>query len=182
MSNIKDRIKSARLPERTVPICLRGDLTAEFEDLERQLEDALRTPATSLEGDGAGSIAERMEVLRQQMRDDTTAFRVRAMPPPRWRAFCAEHPPRKTDAGEVDERDRLIGVNVETFYEALIRKSVVEPALDDEDWAALLGDDGVLTDRQFADLADAAWSVNRREVDIPFSLVASRMNRPSGTE
>ncbi|WBB73230.1 hypothetical protein O7602_26680 [Micromonospora sp. WMMD1128] len=182
MSSIKDRIKAARLPERTVPICLRGDLNAEFEELERQLEEALRIPATSLEGDGSGAIAERMEELRRQMRDETTTFRVRAMPPPRWRAFCAEHPPRKDDEGNIDARDRLLGVNTETFYEALIRVSVIDPVLDDDDWAALLGDGGVLTDRQFSDLAEAAWSVNRREVDVPFSPAASRMTQGSAPE
>lgn len=182
MSDIKSRIKNARLPERTVPVCLRGDLVAEFEELERQLEEALRTPATSLEGDGSAGIAERMKKLRQQMLEETTSFRLRAMPKPGWRAFVAEHPPRKDDDGEVDERDRAIGVNVETFYDALVKRSVVEPVLDEEDWQALLGDDGVLTDRQFAELADAAWSLNRREIDVPFSPAASRMTRDSGTE
>jgi hypothetical protein len=182
MTDFKARLKAAKLPERTVSICLRGDLVAEFEELERQLAEAIRTPATSLEGDGSGPIAERMEELRRQMLEDTTPFRLRAMPKPRWRAFVGEHPPRKGDDGEIDDRDRIIGVNVDTFYTALIRASVVEPALDDEDWEALLGDDGVLTSRQFDDLADAAWGLNRREVDVPFSPAASRMTRGSGTE
>lgn len=182
ISDFKARLKAAKLPERTVPICLRGDLAAQFDELERQLAESLRTPAASLAGDGSGEIAERMEELRRQMLDDTTPFRLRAMPKPRWRQFVGEHPPRKGDDGEVDERDRIIGVNVDSFYTALIRASVVDPDLDDEDWDALLGDDGVLTSRQFDDLADAAWGLNRREVDIPFSPAASRMTRGTGTE
>lgn len=179
MTDIKDRIRAARLPEKTVPVCLRGDLVAEFEDLERKLDEALRTPATSLEGDGSAKLAERMEELRRQMLEETTSFRLRAMPKPRWRAFCADHPPRQDEAGEVDERDRAIGVNVETFYDALIRESVVDPVLDGEDWSALLA---VLTDRQFQDLTEAAWALNRREIDVPFSPAASRMTRASGIE
>ncbi|MEU4367556.1 hypothetical protein [Micromonospora chersina] len=194
MSDIKKRIKNARLPEKTVPVCLRGDLVAEFEDLERRLEEALRTPATSAEDDRSAVIAERMEELRSQMIEETTSFRLRAMPKPRWREFIGEHPPRQLEDGELDERDRLIGVNVDTFYDALIRQSVVNPALDEDDWLDLLGGvrkgedgveeeiEGVLTSRQFDELADAAWALNRREISVPFSPAASRMTRSSATE
>lgn len=194
MSNIKTRIKAARLPECTVPICLRGDLVAEFEELERQLTESLRTPADSLEGDGSGSIAERMEELRQQMLDETTPFRLRALPKPKWRKFVGSHPPRETEDGKIDARDQALGVNVDTFFDALIRRSVVDPALDEEDWLDLIGGvrkledgteeevEGVLTSRQFDDLGNAAWGLNRREISIPFSPAASRMTRDSGTE
>lgn len=180
MTDFKTLLAGAKLPERTVPICLRGDLTAEFEDLERQLEEALRTPANSLEGDGSAAIAERMEELRQEMKAHTYPFRLRAMPHPKWREFCAQHPPRKDDEGGVDERDRILGVNAETFWPAVVRQSLVDPQLDDSEWQALL--DGALTDRQFSDLADTAWGLNRRDVDIPFSPAASRMTRGSATE
>ncbi|TDB82942.1 hypothetical protein E1091_18550 [Micromonospora fluostatini] len=135
-----------------------------------------------------------MEDLRQQMQAETTPFRLRAMPKPRWRAFVGEHPPRKDDEGGIDDRDRVVGVNTETFYTALIRESVVDPALDEEDWAYLLGGEvqdeqgktlaveARLTSRQFDDLADAAWGLNRRDIDVPFSPAASRMTRGSGTE
>ncbi|MFF0823065.1 hypothetical protein ACFYUR_22110 [Micromonospora haikouensis] len=179
MTDFKSLLAAARLPERTVPICLRGDLTAEFEDLERQLDDALRTPATSLKGDGSGAIADRMEALRSEMLAHTYRFRLRAMTRPRWHAFVAEHPPRP-DGDQVDARDRVRGVNVETFFPALVRESVVDPQLDAGEWDRLIGE--VLTDRQFDELSTAAWSLNRGEVDIPFSPAASRMTRSSGTE
>lgn len=180
MPDFKTLLAAARLPEKTVPICLRGDLVAEHEELERQLEEALRVPADSLEGDGSAAIAERIVQLEREMRDHTYQFRLRAMPHPRWREFCGQHPPRQDDEGKVDERDRLLGVNTETFWDALVRQSVVDPQLDDGEWETLL--DGALTDRQFSELADAAWALNRRDVDIPFSPAASRMTRSSGTE
>src|SRR5690606_31840899 len=73
----------------------------------------------------------------------------------------------------VDERDKYIGVNTDTFFPALIRRSTVEPELDDEDWDLLLNER--LTSRQFDDLANAAGSLNRRGVDVAFSLAASRI-------
>lgn len=176
--NVKALIRAAKLPEKTVPVCLHADLVAEMEQAERDLTDAQRQPADSLAAGGkAREIAERIETLRQQMVDHTVEFVLRAMPRPEWKAFVAEHPPRKDDKGEVDERDRYTGINSETFYDALVRRSVVEPELDDEDWSLLLGEK--LTDRQFDTLADAAWALNRRDVDVPFSLAASRILRTS---
>jgi hypothetical protein len=172
VKDVKTLIREAKLPEDTVPICLRADLQAEFERLERDLERAERTTADSLAGNGARQVAEQIEALRQQMTDATVAFRLRAMPRPAWREFTAGHPPRK-DGDDIDDRDQLLGVNVDTFFEALVRASVVEPELDGEDWDLLLGDK--LTDRQFDHLAQAAWALNRRDVDVPFSLAASRI-------
>ena len=73
----------------------------------------------------------------------------------------------------------LIGVNADTFYEAIIRACVVDPQMSDEQWHALCA---ALTDRQFDELAQAAWDLNRREVDIPFSRAASRTRWASGAE
>ena len=172
--DIKALIREARLPERTVQVCLHADLVAEMEQAERELADAQRSIGDSLAaGSRVREIAERIEALRQQMLDHTVEFRLRAMPRPQWVAFVAGHPPRKTDKGDIDERDRYVGVNTETFFPDLIRRSVVSPELDDEDWRILL--DERLTSRQFDQLADAAWALNRREVDIPFSLAASRV-------
>ena len=180
MTDFKTLLAAAKLPERTVPICLRGDLVAEFEDLERQLNEALRVPSNSAEGDGSGPIAERMEELREEMRQHTYQFRLRAMKRPRWHAFCAEHPPRKGDDGEILPIDRVRLVNIETFFPALVRESVVDPTLDESEWALLL--DEALTDHQFGELAQAAWDLNREGVDVPFSPAAFRMTRDTGTE
>jgi hypothetical protein len=58
MKNFKDLLGQAQLPEKTVEICLRGDLVAEFEETERALEQAEedREKANSL--DGGSTVAE----------------------------------------------------------------------------------------------------------------------------
>ncbi len=191
VASIKQLLQQAKLPETTVRICLRGDLQAQFEQAERELAEAQRQGGDSLAGNGERVIAERIEALRREMVHFTAVFRLRAMPQPAWKRLCAAHPPRKNEDGSVDERDKLVGINVESFFEAVIRGCVVEPALDDEDWRILLGDteaerdrrlaagepveEGKLTDRQFDGLADAAWALNRHEVDVPFSRAASRI-------
>ncbi|MFE7869767.1 hypothetical protein ACFUYE_05380 [Micromonospora humida] len=189
MSTIKDKIRAAGRPEKTVPVCLSGALAAEFEAAERQLQEALRRPATdSLDGGGeTRELAEQIEDLRQQMVEGTVEFRLRAMGRKRWRAFIGEHPPRQDDDGEIDARDVNVGVNVDSFYPALIRESTVAPVLDDEDWLDLIGgvrklDDGTeeevegaFTSRQFDELATTAWNLNRDVVSVPFSRAASRI-------
>ncbi|KPC64591.1 hypothetical protein, partial [Streptomyces chattanoogensis] len=102
---------------------------------------------------------------------------------------------RDPESGGLVEQDKYLGVNVTTFFDALIRASAV--GLDDDDWRVLLGDseaerarltaegredeieEGKLTDRQYDRLADAAWGLNREDLDIPFSPDASRILRVS---
>lgn len=178
--SIKDKIRRARLAERTVPLCLDGALVAEIEAAERELKRLTeRPPVDSLEGGGElRAAAGRVEQLREQMAESTVEFRLRAIPGNRWQAVLDEHPPRRDEGGTVDVRDRAIGVNVDSFFPALVRRCLVSPELDDEDWTALFGSDevdGALTDRQCDQLYDAAWALNRKEVDVPFSLAASRI-------
>lgn len=180
VTDIKSMLAEARLPERTVPICLRGDLVAEHENLERQLEEANRRAVDSLEGNGAGDIIDRIEALQEEMRASTVTFRLRALPKPRWRALLAEHPPRQTEDEKPHPEDVAVGVNMETFWDAIARACLVEPEVDDETWALMAGPDGRLTDRQIGQLADAAWAVNRGEVSVPFSRAVSQARQNTG--
>lgn len=174
----KDLIRGGKLPEDKVTICLRGDLQVEFEQLEDRLTKALGSVADSLDGTGAAELAEQIEALRRQMEDHSITFTLRAHARPAWKQLLAEHPPRKGDDGAPLDDDRYVGVNTETFFAALVRSSVVDPELDDDDWRLLL--DERLTDRQFDNLSNAAWNLNRRDVDIPFSRAASKI-RSSGS-
>lgn len=175
--DFKALLAGAKLPEKTVPVCLRGDLAAEFETAERDLKERQRVENDSLDT-GVGALVDRIESLRAQMQASTYPFRLRALPKPTWRKLIAEHPPRR-DGDEIQAEDRFTGVNMETFMDALIRASVIDPDLSDGDWLRL---DETLTDRQFGDLTDAAWFLNRGEIDVPFSRDASRLSRDSAAE
>jgi hypothetical protein len=167
-------LDDAKIAEKVVPICLRGDLVAEHEALDRQLEQLIDKPVTKLGGDGRGQLQQQILALEAQMAAATVPFRFRALTRADWHAFVAEHPPRPDD-----ERDARLGINRATFYEAMVRRCLVEPVVSAEQWERL---DKVLTDRQFDQLADAAWGINRRDVDVPFSEAASRLSQNSGAE
>jgi hypothetical protein len=179
MSDFKKLLADAQLPERTVPVCLRGDLVAEWEDLERQLADLRRGAGTGMEDGGGAAIAERMEHLRTVMREHTYQFRLRALPKRQYRELKAQHPPRKTDSGEILDEDRFLDADLDGLSEPLLRACLVDPVLDDSDWADLMDK---LTDRQYSDLVGTAIMVNRGGVDIPFSSAASSLLKSSGSE
>lgn len=169
MGDVKALLASARLAERSVDLCLRGDLVAQAQELQRQLIDAeaLEKVHGSIDGGPTVPLAQAIEVLREEMKDHTLTVRLRAVPRRQWTALLAQHPPR-----EGNDRDARLGLNEETFFDAAIRACVYEPELDEQDWAGL---DAALNDGQWQTLANAAWAVNARDVDVPFSARASRI-------
>lgn len=160
-------LAQARLPERTVELCTRGDLQAQFEDLERQLAEAERNPGTKLTDVGPRVIAEQIEDLRTEMREATIPLTLRALPRKVWAALLAKHPAPK---------DSNLAFDIDTLGPELMRVSIVDPEMDEEQWAQL---DAVLTDAQFEEITDTAFALNRRAVDVPFSHAASRTLRTS---
>lgn len=176
MTDVKGLLAAAKLAERSVELCLRGDLYAQLQELERQLIEAQAHDRVhaALDGGTTRPLAEAIEVLRQEMLDHTIVVKLRAMPRRAWTALVLEHPPR-----EGNEQDRAVGINQETFFDACVRACVVEPELDDDDWRSL---DEAMNDAQWQSLATAAWAVNARDVDVPFSARASRILATSEPE
>jgi hypothetical protein len=187
MSTYRERRKDARRIERTVPVCLRGDLVAEWEAADRELKRLQEERTDSKEGAGLGPLIEKIRGLEAEMREHTDEYVLRAMPRYKFRKLIIDHPPRLDGNGDPIRADLALGVNRDTFFPELIKASVVSPELDEDDWRWLFGDEaageeGVLTDRQFGDLEDAAWFLNRAEVDVPFSHAASLASRNSAGE
>lgn len=174
-------IDSAQLAERTIALCLRGDLQARFEELDREREVADEARGDSLASGGrAREIAEQMEALRAQMRASTISVVLRALPRKKWQALCEQHPPRRDEDGNVLVEDRASGVNNETFWDPAIRACWVSPTLTPARMKRLL--DEALSNRQYDLLATLAYTVNNGDVDIPFSPAASRLIRSSESE
>lgn len=171
--DIKGLLKQAKRLTTTVDVCLRGDLAAEYEQLERQL--AKLPPNNKLGGDPERQrIAAEMDRVRGEMAAGTVAFRLQALSDAAFQRLVDEHPPRR-DGDDVNDRDAHAGYNRATFYDALIRACTIDPTLDDEDWQLLLGEDG-MSPGQKLKLSVEASRVNGQEVDVPFSPAASNAN------
>lgn len=179
MTDFKSLLAGAKMPERIVQLCLRGDLTAEVEKLFYELQKAKAQKTDSLAGNGTGELIERIEALQAEMREHTAPVRLRALPRARWRELKEKHPPRRDDDGDALPEDLRSGVNRATFFEPLVRASVVDPDLTDSEWSQLLD---AITDMQFEELAGVAWELNQERVDVPFSPAALQKIRDSFSE
>lgn len=157
-------LASAKRPERTVALCLRGDLVAEVEELERQLHAVRQEEQTSLAGNPkARELAERIEALRGEMKDSTATLRLRGLSNPEWVALIREHEPR-----DGNKDDEAIGYNAEAFFPALVKSCLV--GVSDEQFDRLYA---LISAGQFDELLNAAMDVSRRKVSVPKSFAAS---------
>lgn len=177
----KDIIKGGKLPENTLPICVRGDLAAQYEAGQAELAQAMLAQGDSLAGVDTTEIRERLDAIAEEMQAYTLEFKMRALKRPDWQALEDEHPPRQDEeTGAVHKDDRRFGVNVSTFFPALLPKATIEPELDAEDWTDLLTEK--LTDRQIAVLSNTAWNLNKDFYTAPFLSAASKKSPSSGSK
>jgi len=175
-------IDAAQPAQRSMPVCLRGDLVSAYEELDREREEAVKVDrGDSLASGGTvAAIIARMDALREQMKAATITVVLRAMPRKAFRKLTDLHPPRRDEEGNVHAEDRYLQVNTDTLWDPLIRASWGTPVLSKERLTTLLEEK--LSDRQYSDLANLALMVNRGEVDIPFSYDASRTRQSNSPE
>lgn len=170
MLDIDEVIASAKLPERTLPLNLRGDLQAEWEGLERQLR-AEQEKETSDDDDTlagnpkARDLADRMEALAAQMRDHQVVFRFRALSKPAYSDLLAKY-----KAVEGETKNEVDGLDWDVYPTALIAACAADPKMTVVQAERL---SERLTDRQWDELFTTALACNRSEVSVPFSLSAS---------
>ncbi|MFC4006644.1 hypothetical protein ACFOY2_05390 [Nonomuraea purpurea] len=179
MATFADVKKKAKLPEKSVPLCLAGDLQAEFEELERQLQIERTRPdkpgatmAASGRSPAETELAQRIEALRERMQADTTVFRLRALPKKKWSDLVAAHKPRPED------KENGLDYNGDTLPVALVAACCVDPQMSVPEVEELV--DEVLSQGQWDELYSGAFFLNRRKVDIPFSASASAILSSTG--
>jgi hypothetical protein len=163
-------LAKARPPERTVHLCLREDLRAEWDQLQVELSRANQADITSLGGGGeARQVSERIRAVEAEMDAAKAPFRFRALDPDAWKALTDAHPPRE----EQGERQ----FNADTFPPALIAACCVDPVMTPAQVGELFR---MLSHGQRGELFDCAWETNVGRADVPFSVLASALTRGSG--
>lgn len=167
---IDDVFAEAKLPTRSVPLCLRGDLIGAWQDLERRFkeaneaaeEDTLASTASA----EARDLAQQMADLEEQMRASTRAFRLKGIPSSEWQELLKKHPPR-----EDDEQDQRAEFNRTTFPVAAVAACCAMPKMTVAQAEKLV--DEKLNDGQWNTLFASIWNMHTTVVDVPFSLAAS---------
>lgn len=162
-------LEDAKLPEATVPLCLRPDLREQWEKLDNELID-VQSARITLAGAGPHEqeLAEQIKALEAEIEKKTLQVRLRGLGHEPWAELIAKHPPRP----DVRE-DAAVGVNFTTFLSDLIEQEIVEPKLSSDQLKKLRSK---ITDSQYNDLANAAWQLGRADRGGPvFSQAASRV-------
>jgi len=145
-------LDEAKPPQRMVDICLRPDLIDEYKRLKSELADETEG---SLAGGGSNDA---LKALEERIRKATTTFTMRALPRKKYRALVNEHRSK-------GEKDRAAGMDTDAFMSAVLRASVVSPAMTDARWERL---ESVLSTGQWEKLHANAHVVNSTEADVPF--------------
>lgn len=114
------------------------------------------------------TLAKEHDALVKEAEESAVHVKLQALKRSDWRALVAEHQPREGNKG-----DESVGVNEDTFKDALVPASIVEPegfAVDD-----LEG----LSDIDFDRLYVAAFGLNRGAAMAPKASLVSRMTQQS---
>ncbi len=162
MSDLQRLKKRAKPRQRTVKLCLDGDLSNEWGRLADAYDAAVRADARENRNPEAPALAEQMDALRDRMDAETEPFTLAQIGYQAWTDLMIESPP--TDA----QIERKLDHDPAAFQPKAIAASLVTPDLDDGEFADLLP---LLTAEQVGKLWDACQAVNTGDNRIPFSAV-----------
>lgn len=163
-----DVLAQVRPKRTTVRVCLRGDLLAQHEQLERELAEARRVDLTENSHDTAPAVARKVADLEQQITDAEIAFTFSAIGQKNWTDLLVRHRPTEEDRADRYE------FNPRTFPQAAIAASATEPKMTVEQANQLFE---VLNFGQWQSLWSACLAVNVEGTDVPFSAAASAVLR-----
>lgn len=170
MSAIEDLKAKVRRPEKSVTLCLAGDLQVDFERLERELAQARETvPSGTLAGGTnpeATRIAQEIQALQAEMREHTETFRFKGLTRREYSDLVTATPPTDEQREENPEAD----VDWDKFGVALISACCISHKMTEAEAGELVD---ILTAAQYNSLFQAAQAVNILGLDIPNSFTAS---------
>lgn len=169
-------------PRTAVVTIYGGDYLDRIRHLERQAEAAKDAaedglPRTNDEVPDYLTLAQEHDDLVAEAEAQALHVRIRALGRREWKALIAAHPPRTVAKDAVTEAlaksDELSGVNDDTFKDALVAASVIEPE------GITVEDLDQLADVDFDRLYLTAFALNRGSAPDPKASLVSRLTQPS---
>ena len=181
MSDLKTLLEQkARRPERTVFVCVAADLVDKHQTLNGELAELLTeerkaTPARRMnEVLPSREKAEEVKAVEQEMADATVELRLRAVDPAEWRAWKNDHPAR-----EGVDLDETFGLDSDALLADMVRRCIVSPEFDDEDWAKWTAE---VANAEQITCGITVISMHEHRVDVPKSRLVSLVSIPSDDE
>jgi hypothetical protein len=173
MPTIKDILAQATPRERTVMVCIRGDLAGEAARLAAEVARASEDwePADLAEVHPGRELAAQLKAVREQVKAAEVPFLLRYIGDKAYSDLLAAHPSTKPDEELFDSV---------TFPRALIAASCVDPVMTEDEVVELFE---VINEGQIKELFDGAWEVhNDATAIVPFSLAVSALLAGLGGE
>lgn len=169
--SIEAILKKAKPRERTVMVCMRGDLAGEAERLSEELSRTSEDwePSDLTEEHPGRVISAQLKAVREQVRAAEVPFLLRYTGDRAYSDLMAAHP--------ADNDNEAF--NTDTFPRALIAASCVDPVMTEEQVIELFE---VINEGEIKKLFDAAWDVHNSSDLVPFSLAASALLAALGGE
>ncbi|MGW5126680.1 hypothetical protein ACWEQ7_22020 [Streptomyces sp. NPDC004069] len=166
MPDIAEVLARAKPRERTVRVCLAGDLAGEAERLEAEIARVSAEewePSSIADRHPGRPLAAQLAEVNRQIHESAVEFRFRYVGDRAYSDLVAAHPSK--DPGQAFDS--------ESFPRALIAACCIDPVMTVDQVAELFE---VLTQAQIKDLFDAAWDVCNAQVGaVPFSLAVSAL-------
>jgi hypothetical protein len=162
--SFEEILARAKPREKTVQVCLAGDLAGEAERLQDELARVSEDwePEDLTDVHPGRAIAEQLKAVHAQVRQAEEPFTFRYIGDRAYSDLVAAHP--------ADNAQEL--VDSVTFPRALVAASCVQPTMTEEQVIELFE---VINEGQIKQLFDAAWDVHNSSEVIPFSLAASAL-------
>lgn len=172
MASIEDILARAKPRERTVMVCIRGDLLGEADRLHDELASVSSDwePADLTDVHPGRELAVKLKELREQIKAAEVPFTLRYIGDKAYSDLMAAHPAKDGENHAFDS---------DAFPRALIAASCVDPVVTSEQVTQLFE---VINEGEIKKLFDAAWDVHNSSEMVPFSLLASALTAALGGE
>jgi hypothetical protein len=171
--DIEKVLASVRPKTTTVRVCLRGDLLAQYEELERDLAEAIWLDMSENRHAEAPVIAAKVTALQEQIKTAEVEFTFTAIGQQAWTDLIVQHPAREQDT------DVGLDFDASTFPMAAVAATCTNPVMT-------LAQAHTLYERlnggQWGELWQGCLRANVAGADVPFSLAASAILRGSETK
>jgi hypothetical protein len=171
MPNIADILKQATPRQRTVPVCVRGDLASEVERLADEMARETKEwePSSIADEHPGRRLAAELKAAQEAVKAAEVPFVLQYIGDRAYHDLLAAHP--SDNPNELfDDR---------TFPKALIVAACVDPEMTAEQAEELFE---VINQGEQKKLFDAAWEVHNAADVSPFSLAASALLAGLGGE
>ncbi|WP_020141131.1 hypothetical protein [Streptomyces sp. 351MFTsu5.1] len=162
--SIQEILAQAKPRERTVTVCLRGDLAGEVERLTDEISKVSEEwePADLTDEHPGRALSEQLHEARKQAKAAEEPFTFRYIGDKAYSDLLAAHP---------SENENELFDSV-TFGRALVSASCIAPVMTEDEVTELFE---VINEGEIKKLFDAAWDVHNAADVIPFSLAASAL-------